>query len=84
MEKSTSIKIKYINIILAILVVYRHAVNYTYYHITNSFVYRFETITMNISDSANAIFFALSAYLFYRNFDCSKLCSKLKSRFFSL
>ena len=83
-DKSTSNKIKYVNLILAILVVYRHAVNYTYYNITSRFVYWFEIFTMNISDCANAIFFVLSAFLFYQNYDETKLKSKLKNRFSSL
>lgn len=84
MDKATRNKISYIYFILSVLVVYRHAVNVDVYTITNKGIYVFEEITKNISNIANVEFFAISAFLFYWNYDENKLKNKLKSRFFSL
>lgn len=77
-------KVNWISIICAVLVVFLHA--YAFADIEhNSFAYYLEFfISRNIAQSSVPVFFALSAFLFYRNFDYSKLISKYKSRLFSL
>lgn len=73
-----------ISILCSILVVFLHA--YAFGDLVETtFAYHLEhLISRSIAQSAVPVFFAMSAFLFYRNFDWGKLLPKLRSRFFSL
>lgn len=80
-------KITYINYILSILVVCLHSDNVHMLSDTmkgNRILYYFENLITTFARIAVPCFFVLSAYLFYKSFDMSKLFSKYKSRFKSL
>lgn len=88
-EKEFFKKITVINIVLSILIVILHA-NCSKYvsmieseQIANCLKMMFNTIRV-FTDSAVPMFFAISAYLFFRNFEISKYPEKLKKRFFSI
>lgn len=77
-------KVKWISLLLSVLVVYIHS---THTSIENSDliavgIERF--VTGNLASAAVPMFYAMSAFLFYQNFDFSKLADKFKSRFRSL
>lgn len=80
-------KITYINYILSILIVCLHSDNVHMLSDTmkgSRLVYYFENAITTFARIAVPCFFVISAYLFYKSFDMSKLYSKYKSRFKSL
>lgn len=81
MNKEFSNRIYNLNFILIIMIVILHSsvIDYT----TGNFSI-FLKIINTICDMATPMFFTLSAYLFYRNFDISKYLEKLKKRVHSL
>lgn len=77
-------KVNWISIICAILVVFLHSYSYAEGG-QELFAYHFEFfISRNIAQASVPVFFALSAFLFYRNFSYSKLRIKYLSRAKSL
>lgn len=77
MNKKTSNKITNLNFFLTIMVVMIHSSCVSFMNGKNVFGYEFIN---TICDSAVPVFFCLSAYLFFRNFDMSKLLNKYKKR----
>lgn len=77
-------KVNWISLICAVLVVFLHSYAFKESDSRNFAYYTEFFISRNIAQSSVPVFFALSAFLFYRNFDYSKLISKYQSRFFSL
>lgn len=83
-EEAFRNKINVISILCAVLVVYLHSFSFNDGP-RNSFAYHLEFfISRNIAQAAVPAFFAMSGFLFYRNFDLSQLFRKWKSRFHSL
>lgn len=77
-------KVNWISIICAVLVVFLHSFSFNDCD-TRNFAFHLEFfISRNIAQSSVPVFFTLSAFLFYRNFDYSKLPSKYLSRLKSL
>ena len=77
-------KVNWISISCAILVVFLHSFSFND-GARDTFAYHLEFfISRNIAQASVPTFFALSAFLFYRNFDFSKLRSKYCSRLKSL
>ncbi len=85
MEQSRfSNQIKWYSFILCILVVLIHTQNTDIFTGQLSIVNEIETFVVEkIARPANAGFFLCSGYLFYRNFDMSRLIYKWKRRLFS-
>lgn len=77
-------KVKWISLFLSVLVVFIHSTNTAGIQ-PDRFAAHVETlISGNLALAAVPAFFAMSAFLFYQNFDFSKLTEKYKSRFRSL
>ena len=77
-------KVNWVSITCAILVVFLHSYSFSSGS-QNTLAYHLEFfISRNIAQASVPTFFALSAFLFYRNFDYSKLRSKYYSRLKSL
>lgn len=77
-------KVNWISIICAVLVVFLHSYSFNGGE-QNTFAYNLEFfISRSLAKTSVPTFFALSAFLFYRNFDFSKLMSKFRSRFYTL
>ncbi len=77
-------KVTVLSAICAVLVVFFHS-NAFLDGPQDNFACRFQYFICNdLSQGAVPTFFALSGFLFYRNFDLSQLGRKLKSRFHSL
>ena len=77
-------KVSWISIICAVLVVFLHSYAFND-GARDLFAYHLEFfISRNIAQASVPVFFALSAFLFYRNFAYSRLLSKFRSRFRSL
>lgn len=77
-------KITYLSFLLAILIVVRHSNGigtYTFHYPSLLF---FEQFISDATDIVVTVFFVLSGFLFYQNYEYSKLIAKLKSRFYSL
>ena len=73
-------KVKWLSLFLSVLVVFIHSTN-TAGTDPDLFATRTENyITGNLAAAAVPTFYALSAFLFYRNFDMTKLAGKYKSR----
>lgn len=77
-------KVKWLSLFLSVLVVFIHSTNTAgkspellALHVENF-------ITGNLAAAAVPMFYAMSAFLFYQNFDFSKLIGKYRSRFHSL
>ena len=90
-EDSFRNKISIISVVCCMLVIWIHTNNMEVYGITNqgrtvmeSVTYRFETIWMGIEGMAVPMFFFISGFLFYRNYDLSKIGEKYRSRFKSI
>ena len=76
-------KITLLSYILAIGIIYTHAVNYTIYGYTSGWYYwggRF----IGYASNWVPFFFLISGFLFYQNFSYSVLLKKWKTRFFSI
>lgn len=77
-------KVNTLSLILAVLVVFFHSNAYLHESYDN-FACRFQFfVCNNLSQGAVPTFFAISGFLFYRDFDLSQLKRKWKSRFHSL
>ena len=73
-------KVKWISLFLSVLVVFIHCTN-TAGADPDLFATHAETfVTGNLAAAAVPTFYAMSAFLFYRNFNLAKLASKYKSR----
>ena len=84
MEKHFRNKVNWISFICAVLVVLLHSYSFND-GAKDTFAFHFEfLISRCLAQVSVPLFFALSAFLFYRNFDYSKLRTKLQSRFHSL
>lgn len=77
-------KVNNLSLVLAVLVVFFHS--NAYLHESHDiFACRFQYFICNdLSQGAVPTFFAISGFLFYRNFDMRELSRKWKSRFHSL
>ncbi|HBL3168751.1 TPA: acyltransferase [Enterococcus faecium] len=84
MNKNVSKKIIHINFILVLLIVILHSNCLRFISDNNFMITKIYKIISVMCDASVPAFFILSAYLFYRNFDFSKIKEKYKSRFFSL
>lgn len=84
MDKNVSKKITHINFILVLLIVILHSNCLRFISDNNFIITKMYKIISVMCDASVPAFFILSAYLFYRNFDFSKIREKYKSRFFSL
>lgn len=84
MNKNVSRKITHINFILVLLIVILHSNCLRFISDTSFIITKMYKIISIMCDASVPAFFMLSAYLFYRNFDFSKIKEKYKSRFFSL
>lgn len=76
-------KVTLLSFILAILIVVRHSVGIDVYTLKGPLL-AFEKFISDATDLVVPTFFALSGFLFYQNFERSKLKSKLQSRFRTL
>jgi len=83
-EKRFRNKVNWISIICAVLVVFLHSYAFNDIHVNHAAYHIEFFISRNIAQASVPTFFALSAFLFYRNFDWSKLISKFSSRLRSL
>lgn len=77
-------KITYLSFVLALIVVVRHTVNIEIYNIQSGALWFIESLIRSFSEVAVPTFFVLSGYLFFVNFQYSKLLTKWKTRFFSV
>lgn len=77
-------KITYLSFILSVLIIVRHAVNIEVYGITSGGLYLAERFFTEFTDLMVPMFFALSGYLFFQDFEYSKLREKWKRRIFSV
>lgn len=77
-------KITNINVILTLLIVFMHSECLSYLNAPNEFIKLLIHGLLVITNVAVPTFFAISAYLFFKNYDNSKYWSKLKSRINSL
>ena len=77
-------KITYLSFLLAILIVVRHSNGIGTYTLHYQSLLFFEQFISDATDIVVSIFFALSGFLFYQNFEYSKLKTKFISRFYSL
>lgn len=77
-------KITYLSFILSALIVVRHAVNIEVYEITRGALYWIERFFTEFTDLMVPMFFAMSGYLFFQDFEYSKLKDKWKRRIFSV
>ena len=77
-------KVTWLSVVLAIAVVVRHSVNIDVYHLEGGIIYWLQKYVSVITDLVVPLFFMISGYLFYRNFDYSCCLRKWKTRFFSL
>lgn len=77
-------KITLLSFFMAVFIVVRHGINYEIYGLTSGGGYWIQRYLRVFSDLMVPSFFALSGYLFYRNYTTEKLLGKLKSRIFSL
>ncbi len=78
-------KITYLSFIMALLIIVRHSVGLDIYqeHITGG-LYYIEFFTSHFTDVIVPVFFAISGYLFFQNFDYTKLKGKWYTRSRSL
>lgn len=83
-ETSYRNKITYLSFILSVVVVFRHSINIDVYGLSSGFLFHFENWMREFTDLMVPMFFALSGYLFYQNFNFSIIGKKFKTRFFSL
>ena len=72
-------KITLLSFVLAMLIVLRHSVGIDVYTL-DGVIYLGERFISDATDLVVPMFFALSGFLFYQNFDYSKLEMKLQSR----
>lgn len=87
MPQKNSRKISILSFVLCLGVIFIHTYNLGIYGIEslNGFVFRFETFTNKLASGICVpYFFAISGFLFFRNFDLSCLTKKYKSRFHSI
>ncbi len=77
-------KITYLSLVLAILIVFRHAVNIDTYKIESGLMYWAQKFVSQFTDIIVPTFFMLSGFLFYINYNEKMLLKKWKTRFFSL
>lgn len=77
-------KITHLSFLLAILIVIRHSSGIGTYTFHYSSLLFFEKFISDATDIVVSVFFVMSGFLFYQNFEYSKLIAKLKSRFHSL
>lgn len=80
MTKELRNKFTYTSWILAVIVVVRHTVNYeTYSCLGGAWLYFLKWMD-KMTEIAVPTFFTISGYLFYQNFEYSKIIDKWKSR----
>lgn len=84
MELQYRNKITYLSFVLAVMIVIRHSSSIGIYDNLSATHYWIEKFISDITDMVVPIFFAVSGFLFYQNFDFSKLRKKLTSRVSSL
>lgn len=81
MNKESSNKIKNVNLILSLFVVFSHAFNLNYYDLNhNGLTYNLEKYTIIFFQVAVPLFFSISAFLFYYNYEKNSLLEKWKRR----
>lgn len=87
-DESFSRKLSWTSFILSVMIVYTHAINYFVFPLSESIygrcVYWLEYTMHMLFCSAVPLFYIMSGFMFYRNFDLNKYPAKIKSRFFSL
>ena len=84
MDCNTSNKIKYVSYILAILVVIIHSTNIVNYNLSGAFANIQSYIGTFAVNVAVPLFFAISGYLFFTNYDPKRFYEKWKRRIFTL
>ena len=72
-------KIVYLSFVLSLLIIVRHSIGLKIYDLSGPLLY-VETFFSYVTDLVVPMFFAMSGYLFYQNFDFGKLRSKWKTR----
>lgn len=77
-------KIVYLSFLMALLIIIRHCTGISIYQSLTGCLYYFELFVEHFSDLIVPMFFAISGFLFYQNYDSSKLISKWKTRYKSL
>ena len=77
-------KITYIQFALSLMVIMIHTYNVDVYHIDGTVFAYFEREISCLSRSAVPTFFAISGFLFFRNYSISQTLNKWKRRVFSL
>lgn len=83
MEQNTSNKIKYLSYIMAIFIVMIHVYNVDTYGLTGAFA-SFEHFISTLASFAVPTFFAISGYLFFRNYEPKDTLKKWRRRVFGL
>lgn len=83
-EEKFKNKVTCLSYILAVGVIFRHAVNFDVYKTCSGMNYQIQFFWQHLSGLIVPTFFSISGFLFYRNFSWDKLIVKWKRRFFSL
>ena len=83
MEQNTSNKIKYLSYFMALFVVMIHAYNVDVYGLTGALA-GVENLISSLASFAVPTFFAVSGYLFFRNYHPRDTLTKWRKRVFSL
>lgn len=83
-QTAFSRKIVWLSFVLAVAVVVRHTVNIDVYRLQPGMFYWFQRYVSVCTDIVVPVFFMVSGYLFYRNFDYSCCTRKWKTRFHTL
>lgn len=81
MSTETSNKITRLSFWLAVFVMLIHVTNFRLYGINQGAVYISESFIESVANYAVPMFFAISGYLFYRNYRPEYAAEKLKKRF---
>lgn len=77
-------KIVYLSFIMALLIIVRHSSGIGVYKSLTVFLFYFELFMGHFTDVIVPMFFAISGFLFYQNYDSNLLMTKWKTRFKSL
>lgn len=84
MDINTSNKIKYVSYVLSIFIVIRHTTNIANYNLSGAFANIQNYIATFAVSVAIPLFFAISGYLFFKNYDPKRFLEKWKRRIFTL
>lgn len=83
-EKCYRNKIVYLSFVMALLIIVRHSSGIGVYKNLSGVLYYIELFMGHFTDLIVPMFFAISGFLFYQNYDRKKLISKWNTRFKSL